>query len=242
MKQLGLTDKDHPWVGRDGVELRGLRKQASPVNFLHDLLDIRFADVQRRRGIPLEGPCPEDIVTDVRHMFGRQARSGKTTLLTKTVAYVHHRDRVLVGIEHGLQQGWDDDIDVSTVNEPLPDHVQDALDQHTGKSPPGGELPGKKKKRSKQRRSQEVCLKEGFGNAMALPDVGLLMKISFLAQDSPMWENPVDDNFRFDLGGISQRARMCVLDPNNTDVFLQQAKDDANDECGFACESDDDMD
>jgi len=96
--------------------------------------------------------------------------------------YLYSKDRLATGEEHMLLQGWDMDFTADNIAEPitgLNKHYVDCVNNLKG---------GVSTQRKQQRRQSSVVLREMAGSALFLNDIGMLMKISYLAQTGDMYE------------------------------------------------------
>jgi hypothetical protein len=238
------------------VELKGMRKQSKFPNFMHDQIDFMYQEALLRTPIPSDedsqfhdpGPVlsahwrlPIECQTvDVREGTGHQRRDGKATLKTGSLLYAYARDRIVVGAEHLFMQGWDEDVDMSKLGDPLPVEVLEALadfkDAEKGVVRTSDEP--KPKRRKPYQRGLESVLKQAARNAMVLPDIGLLQLASLIAVDNPaLWEKGPSTR-QFDVEGFQH----IVIDPNDADLSVINSEDEcegtsAADSMSSACSS-----
>ena len=240
--KLGMAAGDRPWTARHGVELKGLRRQAQNPNFIYDQIDFMYQEAMlKEKQIPSDedsqyhdpGPVksahwklPAECWTvDVREGTGHQRRDGNATLKTRSLLYSFARDRVLVGIEHLFLQGWDEDVDASTLNEPLPASVLDALDEFQVEASVATDADAPRKKRRKvASKNLDSTQKIAAGNAMVLADVGLLQFASLLAVDNPaLWEHGPSERTLDEHVDVFQNI---VVDPNSTTDLVDESEDE----------------
>ena len=129
---LGVPDREtRPWTSRSSTRLRGLSKQLSPVNFCHELLDLRFVDSCRRRGITELDTAspPEELLVDARQECGYQLAGGSTTLLSGSRIYSYALDRCFSFPEHMQFNGWSC---MDTRMQSCADDVLERIEQETG--------------------------------------------------------------------------------------------------------------
>ena len=192
-KKLGLNPEDRPWTGRPDVHLHGLRRQLAIPNFQYDQIDFTYTGFRQKQNLDVLD-CSRDelkhLIADIREGTGHTRSDGNVTMKTGSLLYYHKHDRTLCGQDHFLLQGWGLDVDVTTLNETFGDSLQAAYARHQGENIPDG-VSAKKRKGKMQTKELHGVQKKAAGNAMVLPDVGLLQYASFLAMDNPsLWQNP----------------------------------------------------
>ena len=131
-EKLGMTIHDRPYTAQEGVQLRGLRRQATQPNFLHTLVDCRWEKSAQVQGFDSKLALPPgfEVLTDCRQAPPRQKANGRCTMLTRSVLFNHRLQRVHHHLEHFRIQGWDDvDLEELTTT-PLPDMWEDLNERH----------------------------------------------------------------------------------------------------------------
>ena len=222
-QKLGLDELERPWTGRDGVQLRGVRRQEKYPNFVHQVLDLQFVSVCNHHGKDTAGPPVPGTFADCRQEWNFQKKTGKGTLMTKSLLYSYDKDRVLIPIEHAFLQGWDADVSLENINEPLSRETMELW------KPPAEELPAKK--RSKPRKQHvETVVKKLYGAGFQLGDVGLLLSCSLMAVPNGLFEHE-PDGFLFDLTNQSKASKVAIVNPDDmTDLisFINDAEGGAD--------------
>ena len=191
--KLGLGPEDKPWTGRDDVHLHGLRSQAEVPNFSHDQIDLTYTQYRIKQQRPV-WECDRSelkyLVADIREGSGHARSDGNATMKCRSLLYYHMHDRVLCGRDCFLLQGWGHDVDLSTLAEPFDDNLQDAYDRYRGKTP-DVDVPSKKRRARTFTKDLNRVQHKACGNAMCLPDIGLVQYCSLLAMENPsLWQNP----------------------------------------------------
>ena len=207
-KTLNLEPMERPWTGREGIHLRGVRRQEAYPNFAHEVLDLHFAQMQKFYGNKIDDPPPSDIFTDIRQGWRYQKPNGRNTLLCKTLVYNFDRDRILAPEEHLLLQGWDLDVDLNGINELFLAAIREYLN-----GVDDGEEPSRKVRRP-QKKHPETCIKRMWGSSFALSDVGLFLYVSLLASPNNVFEHPPTDH-RLDISTIPPEVGMTIVDLDN---------------------------
>lgn len=224
-QNVGFSIWEQPWTGQAGIELKGLRRQEGFPNFLWDVINQRHVREVKAQKLSVGDPLSRDVLTDVREGMAHQKAGGNVTMKCRSLVYWHNGDRALTGEDHMLCNGWNlDELDLDCVAEPLPNDLKDAWDEHLG-------LERSTKRRKPQRRSLDVCLREGSGAGMTLYDVGLAQYLSLLAIECPeVWESPPSD-MRFDITSSEELVRKTLVDPNETSglqAFIREEEGDDN--------------
>ena len=216
MAALKMEEAPHPWTEKPGVQLRGLRQQASQPNFLHRLVDLRWQLFCEKNNIdPLQVPPPDgwDVITDRTQAIGRQKVNGLVTMLTRSVLYVHTPlDRVLAMREHFMLMGWPRTVDLSQIGNNMSDEWLDLIGEDPKRRADG-------KRRRKPPRNLENVGKQLIGAAMALPDLCLLLLAGHLAGDNDIFErhlpNELMDDAESVVGEDDCHTGVLVVDPDN---------------------------
>ncbi len=87
--------------------MAGLRPQAAPWNFLHEVLDLRWIQDCRRCERPEDSTeVPKALMCDIRQAWHHQASGPSMTILTSSVGFNYRRKRTLAPKEMLMQQGW----------------------------------------------------------------------------------------------------------------------------------------
>ena len=124
-----------PWTKRDGIRLRGFSVQLSPVNFIHELLNVHFMKDCDRHQRSYDSPAPDYLMVDVRQSAENQLASGSVTMMTSTKLYVYRIDRCAAPPEHMIMNGWSlEDIDYKCVNANTWDEIADPSAKKRGKA------------------------------------------------------------------------------------------------------------
>ena len=210
---MGVQADFRPWTSRPGVTLRGIRPQTATPNFVHELLDLRYlAFMKHRKMDPMVAEVPAELVTDLRQNVSHQKKDGSVTLLPRSLLYWHAIDRVAVGEEHIILQGWPDDFHTDGLGDG-PSHGVMPDEQHP-----------EKRRRIKKRMVGPIC-KELAGSAFSLPDACLILYAGLLAAtNSGLFERPPAPIASTPTSAASdpRQVRLIVVDPDNT-AELQQA-------------------
>ncbi len=183
-ENLEVGQEERPWTDRPGVQLRGLRRQVNPRNFLHENINCRWAKFCRYIEKDFSHVPEVDVCTDYGKSDDRQRNNGSIVLHTNSHVYWHNRDRSLCPEEHFALQGWDaDDVNLEGLTNPWPNDILDALHPDTA---------GQKRRKVKVR-EHDVSIRRMLGNSMNLAEIGPLMLASYLAQNNGMYENGPTD-------------------------------------------------
>ncbi len=109
-QKLKTEDKTQcPWSCRDSVRKRGISVQLSSLNFIDELLDIKFMQECERLLITFDSSAPFHLFADIRQDTNYQLRSGSVSMLSGSRIYHYASDRCLVGAEHMAMNGWGKD-------------------------------------------------------------------------------------------------------------------------------------
>ena len=109
-QKLKTEDKTQcPWSCRDSVRKRGISVQLSSLNFVDELLDIKFMQECERLLITFDSSAPFHLFADIRQDTNYQLRSGSVSMLSGSRIYHYASDRCLVGAEHMAMNGWGKD-------------------------------------------------------------------------------------------------------------------------------------
>ena len=113
-------------------------------------------------------------------------------------------------MDHALLQGWGMDVNFNSLNEPLGREVQEELDRFTGQPEDGA----KKKRARVAPKLLQGVQKRAAGNAMCLPDIGLLQLCSLLSvENSQLWEcGPCEEEIQLTTGGD---VGIIVINPDD---------------------------
>lgn len=175
-KALSLPDDCNPWTDRPTTALRGCPPQAHTYNFLHQGINIRFAEHCILNGHDMHSYIPgPNLFNDNRQSCKRQDQSGTITLLGGTRAYSYSMDRILVTQELAFHQGYGDDIFWEDIDLPLP---SEDIDNGS--------------KRYRRGRGAVPYAAKGadmIGNAMSLADLELFMYCSEMAAENDVFQH-----------------------------------------------------
>ena len=223
---LGIPDRsEKPYTSRANVFLRGLPRQVRDPNFLHETLDCRIAEVLTRKNLPLDGPIPEDLVTDCRQSVFRQLADGRFVMMGNSLPFNHELDRVYVAHEVCRHFGWGADIKIEDLHIGHPHLVQfgmvdslSKMNSAAGKKPeakPASERKSKRLRRgdaAPQHRAHQgvqpyrTKTNDIMGNSMDLADAATILYPVWLANDrlfkEPRLIFPPDKEWR--------RPRNCI--------------------------------
>ena len=219
--KLGLEPDARPWSGRGEVAMRCLRRQAVQPNFAHDQIDLSYVHFCKGNGLDWRTATREDLtflISDIREGQGHARTDGNATMKTGSTLFYHYQDRVLCGHDHMLLQGWSLDVNVTTMNEPLPQPIMDAwADYQAGIGDEKMISPAAKKKaRRTTKKNLEGFQKRAAGNGMCLPDMGLLQFCSLLAtENDKLWTNPPYTGDLAVIQDTQQKQPVVTIDPND---------------------------
>ena len=126
---------------------------------------------------------------------------------SKSILYLHNLERTLCAKEHFICNGWSTDVVLEGIHKPLDAHIQQAWDEHLG-------IENQKRRRT-QSRDADIVVREQAGAAMSVFNIGLLMKLSYLAQTGSMYEFGPPD-VEFDIDQLDARVKMTIVDPDSS--------------------------
>ena len=86
--------------------LRGMSRQMSQPNFIHELLDIRYVYACRKMGLNYDAPAPPALFAEIRQDTNYQVAGGTVSMSSGSRIYSYLRDRCLIGQEHMIFNGW----------------------------------------------------------------------------------------------------------------------------------------
>ena len=142
---------------------------------------------------PTEAVAPPSFFTDLRQDINHQLSNGSAVVLTSSNMFWHHQDRTLAPIEYMLSNGWDCDIRVDDLAEPVPGWPEYQVCKK-GKKKAGSSPPASKKPRhqpSRRRGGVGPKVVDIAANGMCLPDILLVAYTSVLTM-SGVGENMPD--------------------------------------------------
>jgi len=201
-----LDRGESPWMGREGIVVRGASRQMTPYNFLYTLLDVRWTEYAHVAGLNRwEDPAPINLWCDIRQNCERQKKSGTMTLMSKSVPYWFAKDRCICPEEALIHQGWTDTFQTEELTKPVPNWPEYLLPMKSKKRLPikrrgccdaDSAQPVQKKARAVNRcPAVGTALVDLAGNAMALPDLAILKYGLYLSGDNDLFENPPYTHF-----------------------------------------------
>ena len=189
--------------------MRGCSKQLYSYNFLSETVNIRWlrycADAQQ----PSNSAPPPFLTSDISQSCKRQPKSGRSTMLTSSKIYWHENDRTLCPREYFMQNGWERDIELTDVNEPVVGWpTSDKRTRQMPRAPASvhavapPESPSTKRRRvshpPKQRcKGLAATVVDLAANGMALPDLALITYTSLLSTRDGVFEQQPDLGFTF---------------------------------------------
>lgn len=189
-QSLELGDSK-PWTGRSTIACRGFSKQGDEFNFLHELLDLRWATVCLWRNISASVEIPPvDVWTDGRHCLGRQIKSGSMVLLGNSQAYWYYADRTACPLELLRHQGWHSGLDIASIGNPVPGMEGCPLNVYDMDPEGGDKKRCKPNRRTRTRRANagnKAC--DLAGNMVCIPDFAAVWYSAALAS-SDKFQNP----------------------------------------------------
>ena len=213
-KRLELAENEDPWTSRFGASMQGLRKQANNRNFLHELINLRWAQSCSSRGLPaaVTADVPANLMVDASQAFHHQGNGPAGTPLSGSKLFWFWANRVLAPQEHMMLQGWPKDmIDLSGFKE-VPPHfpiqlVSVEARKRANKSPDclawlNPEQPEQKVRKVRKPRMQDpkTQLIGLAGDAQCLPDCAAVIKAMFLCDDDPtVFDHPFDESILLEL-------------------------------------------
>ena len=160
-KILQVDASVRPWSTRPGIQLRGISKQMSQPNFIHELVDLRLMTSLRREKRPFTDPAPVGLTVDIRKDARFQLAGGSTCLQTGSRVYFFDVDRCGVSDEHLRFQGWGGDVDCTCFMKGPIQRCRATLGAGSGK---------------RGRHAQyHTCAVKASGNAVCLPDYGSII-------------------------------------------------------------------
>ena len=217
--KFGIPDRSQkPFTSRAGVQMRGIAKQITPINFIHELLDVKLAEDCAKRNVPLDAELNEWLMADVRQDAGYQSVGGGNTLLSGSRMFHFRRDRCWVAHEHLFAQGWGHDVDVAGINEDIIKELEKEV---------ADPVAAAQKKRRMGRKPDWWNVLTGLaGNQICLPDMAHIVMPVLLAVDIGQFEKPLTMS---DLDAVSNvhedesaRASIELLDPNMDQAALRK--------------------
>ena len=204
-----------PWAGRAGILVRGTSRQMTKWNFLHSLLDIRWSEYCKVKGLnQWSDPAPVALWTDVRQNCERQNKDGVVTQMSKSLVYWHCKDRIHCPEEALIHQGWTDTFVTKGVTNPVPNWPEHLLSSKRGArvvSACDGQVAGRRRRTVCRVADVGNAIVDLAGNAMSLPDLAIMKYGLYLAGANDMWEHPPIDSFE-DLLNVGDAK--VELDPH----------------------------
>ena len=225
--ELGVTRSERPFTTRSDIRMRGLPEQTVQPNFLHEVLDLRVLNIQKKRGAPWDAPIPKHLLVDARQSANFQNALGSVSLLARSRVFTYHYDRCLVGGEHMQLQGWSlADTNAQCVVHPARQEIQA---QVAGTAP---------KKRKGKTPEVGIKLVEMAGNAQSLADLSLftIPTIYVLNNIGIFGDNLAPDQLIGLFGDVHAPARILELDPNMSQAGFRALQRSFGDE--FASDTD----
>ena len=185
-----------PFTDREDVELVGLRPQASRVNFLHELLNIRFRETMVALGLdPLVDAPPAGLACDIRQAFHHQNKELAPTMLSGSLCFSYARGRTMAPAELLMQNGWPRDkfslADFKVVPTNWPNELLGAKTRRRAEADASAaEEPAAKRRRKGQMPMPHTAATDLAGNGQVLPDLaGLTLPLWLGLQGAGLWPN-----------------------------------------------------
>ena len=122
-----------PWTSRENVVVRGCSVQADPINFLHELLDVRWMYDCQRRGVEYNADPEVGLTADIRQDARYQLSNGSTTMQSNSCIYMYHEDRCACPEEMMFFQGWGHDVTMAGVARKVIEEICPRLQDFSGK-------------------------------------------------------------------------------------------------------------
>ena len=202
-KQREKLESDHGdavWTGRSNTKLKGCSKQAHPINFLCETIDVHWLRLCKRFGMDKHGPAPVNAWCDTRHDPDHQLFDGTVALMTSSLPYWFHRDRCCAPLEFFAHLGWEpDSINIDDLNEAVPGWPQEqgnrrkrAMQEDNG--------PNKKSRTRKGTPGRKVVDLAANGMCLASLSVAIYISLLSIGDDDNIFEN--GPNFDFDFGSL----------------------------------------
>ena len=216
---LRLDSTAKPWTGRVTTQIQGASKQAMPHNFLHELVDLRWAAfaIQRKMDPFVDMP-PQCLWVDLRQNLERQRRDGKLCFRSKSLPYNYSLDRCVCPEEMMLHMGYPDTFSTEDLTLKVPFWPMDCV-AASMKKKEGAYIKEQEDARVKSMSRKTLVgptLVGMVGNGMSLPDCTLIMYSSLLACDLDLWPQAAPDSFSSTLPQQGAAAASVVFDPKSS--------------------------
>ena len=158
-----------------------------------EAIDLRWAELCLKRGMPFDSAAPPDVFTDISQALCRQLVDGAAVLLTSSQIYWYHGDRLLCPLEYFLHNGWPSSISFANLNEPVdgwPELPSATRLSATNRLKQAARPP----KRRRRRANITPVAIDLAANGFCLPDVCLVMYTALLSDftDSNVFEQVPD--------------------------------------------------
>ena len=200
-----------PFTTMEGKRLRGLSKQMTQPNFLHELLDIRVMQDHAKHNQAFDAPVRKSLLVDARQDCKYQMSSGSVSMLTGSRIFWFHRDRCLCPVEHMMQLGWS------------PLDVEPACCVANTMAELEAEACGKAAKRRRGKMPLvATTIVDLAGNAQALPDLAFFAIPLLYAINRPdLFAHIVEANDLESFGVHSASDLVVGLDPDMAQAALK---------------------